>query len=131
MSGPVGKVKPGLGKPRDLRHSGPGSEAEDAMRQWILAGALVLPGLAVADEISGDWCGPEGGVITIRGDRVTSPGGTVTDGLYSRHRYEFLIPEGESDAGGWFVMRQVSEEQAVVRVDDGAAQTWTRCQGMS
>ena len=92
-----------------------------------LALALLLPGWAAADEISGDWCSPEGASIRIQGGRVISPGGVEVAGQYSRHRYEFVIPEGESGAGSAFVMEQLSEDSARVTIGQDPSEPWTRC----
>lgn len=101
------------------------------MRNVICLSFLALATPALADEISGDWCGSDGGHIRIEGDSVRTPGGQQTHGIYSRHLYEFMIPEGETYAGKVFVMRQLSEELAIVVIEGGAEQEWRRCVGMS
>lgn len=98
------------------------------MRTWVLAGMLTAaPTLALCDRVDGAWCGPDGRQITILGDRVVSFGGTETDGIYSRHRYAFTVPEGEAGAGAAVVLNQLSEEEARLSVDGGDGQPWTRC----
>lgn len=94
----------------------------------VLAVCLALTALPVqADEISGAWCGPDGQSLTIRGSRVLAPSGIETDGLYSRHRYEFVMPEGGRDAGQAVVVQQLSEEEVLVSFGGGASVSWTRC----
>lgn len=98
----------------------------------VLAVCLALaPGLAAADEISGEWCGPDGQSLTIRGARVLAPSGIETDGLYSRHRYEFTMPEGGRDAGQAVVVQQLSEEEVLVSFGAAAPVSWTRCRAVT
>lgn len=93
--------------------------------------ALLAPGVALADEISGEWCSPDGESLTIRGSRVVAPSGIETDGMYSRHRYAFVMPEGGRDAGAQVVLRQLSEEEVLVSVDGGDPVSWSRCRAVT
>lgn len=87
-----------------------------------------LPLAGQADEISGDWCSPTGAHVRFEGNTVLTPGGQVTDGIYSRHAFEFIIPEGEKDAGLIFMMRQLSEMQSIVLIEGREPEGWQRCQ---
>lgn len=94
---------------------------------WIGVCIVLAAGAAQADEISGQWCGPDGRSVTVLGDTVVTPGGTEVPGWYSRHRYEFLLPEGEAGAGESVVIRQLSEEESMVSFGEAEAVLWTRC----
>lgn len=101
---------------------------------WVRMMAVclaLLPGLAAADEISGEWCGPDGQSLTIRGSRVLAPSGIETDGLYSRHRYEFAMPEGGRDAGQVVVVQQLSDEEVLVSFGGGTPVSWSRCRAVT
>lgn len=98
------------------------------MRRFILAGLFgLLPGLAAADEISGDWCSPAGAHLRIEGDEIVTPGGQRTHGVYSRHAYRFIIPEGEADAGLEVFLQQLSEERVLVTFEGRETEEWQRC----
>jgi hypothetical protein len=98
------------------------------MRAFLLALSLgLLPGLVRADEISGDWCSALGRHLRIEGDEVVTPGGQRTHGIYSRHAYEFIIPDGEADAGLTIQMRQLSEERVLVQIGEDEVEEWSRC----
>ena len=93
--------------------------------------ALLLATPAAADEISGDWCSPGGAQLRIEGAEIVTPGGQRTRGIYSRHSYEFVVPDGEVDAGLTVQMRQLSEERVRVTYEDRAPVEWARCQVVS
>ncbi|WP_417208299.1 hypothetical protein [Antarctobacter sp.] len=93
--------------------------------------ALLVPGVAQADEISGAWCSPEGQSLTIRGSRVVAPSGIETDGRYSRHRYEFAMPAGGADAGAAVVVQQLSEEEVLYSIGGSTPVLWTRCRAVT
>lgn len=86
---------------------------------------------AQADEISGDWCSDLAAHLRIAGDRITTPGGQETDGVYGRHSYEFVVPEGERDAGLTVRMQQMSEERVIVTYEGRTPEEWHRCQVVS
>ncbi|MGP6085935.1 hypothetical protein [Antarctobacter jejuensis] len=91
----------------------------------------LIPAAGLADEISGEWCSPEGESLTIKGSRVVAPSGIETDGQYSRHRYEFVMPEGGADAGAVIVIQQLSDEEVEVSIDGSAPVSWSRCRAVS
>lgn len=93
--------------------------------------AALVGGSACADEISGEWCGPDGRSVNVLGRTVVTPGGTEVDGRYSRHRYEFVLPEGETGAGDVVVIDQLSEEEAMVGFGLDTPVKWTRCRGVT
>lgn len=92
---------------------------------------MLLPLTAAADEISGEWCSPEGESLRILGSRVIAPSGIETDGRYSRHRYEFVMPEGGRDAGTAVILQQLSEEEVLVRYGGANPVSWTRCRAVT
>ena len=93
--------------------------------------AVLAPGMAVADDISGEWCSPDGQSLTIKGVRVVAPSGIETDGMYSRHRYEFVMPEGGRDAGQVVILQQLSEEEVLVSLGGGDPVSWSRCRAVT
>ncbi|MDQ2088354.1 hypothetical protein [Marimonas arenosa] len=100
----------------------------------VLAVVLALSAIPMAsraDEISGDWCSDGGAQVRIDGDKIRTPGGQQTQGVYSRHRIDFVIPEGEPDAGLSVAMRQLSEERVIVTYDGGEPEEWHRCKLVS
>ncbi|AUC51838.1 hypothetical protein CDO87_00900 [Sagittula sp. P11] len=101
------------------------------MRGLMIVLMMLCPGAALADEISGDWCGPDGRSLTILGPTVVTPGGTEVPGRYSRHRYEFETPAGEPGAGDTVVILQLSEEEVDVAFGSVAPVRWTRCRDVT
>lgn len=101
------------------------------MRIVMIVLAMLGPGAALADEISGDWCGPEGRSLTILGATVVTPGGAEVPGRYSRHRYEFETPAGEPGAGDTVVINQLSEEAVDVFFGSADPVRWTRCRDVT
>ena len=100
-------------------------------RNLAIAAVVFWPGIAGADEISGDWCSALGAHLRIEGDTVITPGGQRTHGIYSRHAYEFILPEGEDDAGVVVRLRQLSEERVIVTFEGRDPEEWQRCQVVS
>lgn len=101
------------------------------VKRVLILCALLVPGAALADEISGEWCSPDGQSLTIRGSRVVAPSGIETDGRYSRHRYAFTMPEGGADAGADIVLEQLSDEEVRYSIDGSAPVSWTRCRAVT
>ena len=101
------------------------------MRWIVLIGAVLTAGTVQADEISGDWCSPLGAHLRIERDEIITPGGQRTHGVYGRHSYEFIMPEGEEDAGLIVRMRQLLEERMIVTYEGRDPVEWGRCQAVS
>ena len=104
--------------------------------------ALLLVGLsgaARADAIDGDWCGPGGLHLSIKGPALVTPGGARLDGNYTRHSFSYVAPTRERDAGQTVAMALINEETVHLRrgADLGSAaqqpfEVWRRCApGMS
>jgi hypothetical protein len=106
------------------------------MRQSILKLAAALgvllasATLAHADAIDGDWCTAEGNQhMTISGADITTPGGKQIRGNYTRHAFDYVVPEGEAGAGETFNILLRSEYFAVSRqgAADAPMKEWRRC----
>ncbi len=102
-------------------------------QMWIgrlaLASVLAFGGtMATADAIDGDWCSP-GQIRSMRidGPRILTPGRQLAEGTYSRHAFQYIVPEGESDAGLGVDMQLLSDNDVLVSVGDGEPETWHRC----
>ena len=66
----------------------------------LVATAMLLQtGISHADAIDGDWCSTDGMRMSIRGEKITTPGGRQTEGNYSRHAFDYVIPVGENGSG--------------------------------
>jgi hypothetical protein len=96
--------------------------------------STMLAGGARADAIDGDWCGPGGLKLSIRGPALVTPGGARLDGSYDRHFFSYLAPPAERDAGQTVAMTLVNEETVHLRrgADLGSAaqqpvEVWRRC----
>src|SRR5205085_11833429 len=100
-------------------------------RKLIVATVLSLaaPTTVLADAIDGEWCSTDGQRMTIRGDDITTPGGTRIKGNYDRHAFDYVVPAGEAGSGETVNILLRSEVLAVSR--QGAANApvkeWRRC----
>lgn len=101
-----------------------------------MAAAIVgLPGLALADAIDGNWCLENTRkFMSIDGVQIVTPGGSRTEGNYSRHAFDYVIPPPEPQAGTVVGMLLVNENtiNLVVGtkfVSRGApnVEVWRRC----
>ncbi len=106
------------------------------MRQSILKLAAALAvliasaTLAHADAIDGDWCAADGNQhMTINGADITTPGGKQIKGNYTRHAFDYVIPDGEAGAGETVNIFLRSEYFAVSRqgAADAPLKEWRRC----
>jgi len=94
--------------------------------------AVAATGLALfaaparADAIDGHWCADDGRTFFIRGPAIVTPGGNETEGNYSRHRFSYVVPEGEAMAGEQVGMILLSED-AVNVLEGGKTKIWLRC----
>jgi hypothetical protein len=86
--------------------------------------------LARADAIDGDWCSAEGNQhMTINGSDITTPGGKQIKGNYTRHAFDYVVPNGEVGAGETVNILLRSEYFAVSRqgAPDAPLKEWRRC----
>ncbi len=64
------------------------------------AAALLAPAAAFADAIDGNWCLENSRkFMSIDGVKIVTPGGSATEGNYSRHAFDYVIPPPEPMAG--------------------------------
>lgn len=92
--------------------------------------------LAHADAIDGKWC--DGArQIMIDGPTITLPSGHQHQGDYTRHTFDFVVPEGEEGAGERLSMVVQSDElMHLQRTPKGSRQpqpieAWRRCANIS
>ena len=95
-------------------------------------GALLPGGAALADAIDGDWCSADGmRNVRISGPQITTMTGQATTGIYDRHAFSFVVPDGDPDAGTEVHMRQMNDEQVSVAHGDVPPEVWQRCKPIS
>lgn len=106
-------------------------------RLWCAAFilAVVSAGAASADAIDGDWCNQDGSQIFIDGNSIRLTDGTVVTGIYTRHKFSYVAPSGDQEAGKEILFVQRSEEE-MRRVRDPQAMPehadiWQRCRNTS
>ena len=88
----------------------------------------MAPGVARADAIDGNWCAPDGRVMSIDGPAIVTPGGSQITGNYSRHAFSYVVPPGESEAGATVLMILLNEETVRIAPGNGAPEEiWHRC----
>jgi hypothetical protein len=93
-----------------------------------VTGFAFTAGPAYADAIDGLWCKESGLRMSIRGPEIITPGGTRTQGDYSRHAFSYVVPAGESGAGGTIQMRLLNEDAVQVRdTPQSNGEIWRRC----
>lgn len=98
---------------------------------WLVPAFLILAAMpAHADAIDGDWCSADGKRMTIRGARITTPGGAHTEGHYTRHFFTYVVPAGEPGAGQTvdIVLRGEYLAQSQQGGVDAPTIDWRRCQ---
>ena len=97
----------------------------------IAAFAVLLASttLARADAIDGDWCATDGRHMTLKGADITTPGGKQIKGNYTRHAFDYVVPDGEAGAGETVNILLRSEYFAVSRqgAADAPLKEWRRC----
>jgi hypothetical protein len=95
-----------------------------------LAVLIASTAVARADAIDGDWCAAEGNQhMTINGADITTPGGKQIKGNYTRHAFDYVVPDGEAGAGETVNIFLRSEYFAVSRqgTSDAPLKEWRRC----
>lgn len=107
-----------------------------AMRRLLLPLALLvsLPaGVARADAIDGDWCSADGQRMSIRGDNIIVPSGKQILGNYSRHAFDYVIPNGDGGAGDTVNIILRNEYLAFSRqgANGDRPTEWRRCKDLN
>lgn len=106
--------------------------------QRLFSALVVLAlsaGFARADAIDGDWCNQDGSQIFIDGNSIRLTDGTIVTGTYMRHKFSYVAPPGDFEAGKEILFVQRSEEE-MRRVRDPQAMPehadiWQRCRNTS
>lgn len=100
----------------------------------VATGMLLQTGVGHADAIDGDWCSTDGMRMSISGETITTPGGKHIQGNYSRHAFDYVVPEGETGSGDVVNIILRGEHLALSRQGpvEGRLREWHRCkQGIS
>jgi hypothetical protein len=95
----------------------------------VAAGVLLQTGIGRADAIDGDWCSTDGMRMSISGEKITIPSGKHIQGNYSRHAFDYVVPDGESGSGGVVNIILRGEYLALSRQGpvDSRLREWHRC----
>ena len=96
----------------------------------LVASALLLQtGVGRADAIDGDWCSTDGLRMSIRAEKITTPGGRQIEGNDSRHAFDYVVPPGEKGSGESVNIILRGEYLALSRqgAADGPMREWHRC----
>lgn len=88
---------------------------------------LLLGSSAWADALDGEWCNKNHGKLTIDGPSIITPGGRQVTGRYSRHRFDYVAPADDWQAGKTIVILQSSETMMTLKAGDGPAEQWAPC----
>jgi hypothetical protein len=109
-------------------------EKESRMSSRLLivlaaTGVLLQTGIGRADAIDGDWCSTDGMRMSIRAEKITTPGGKQIQGNYSRHAFDYVVPAGENGAGDVVNIILRGEYLALSRQGPAEAplREWHRC----
>jgi hypothetical protein len=92
-------------------------------------GLLLQTGVGRADAIDGDWCSADGLRMSIRAEKITTPGGKQIEGNYSRHAFDYVVPAGENGSGDIVSIILRGEYLALSRQGpaDAPVREWHRC----
>jgi hypothetical protein len=95
----------------------------------VATGMLLQTGISHADAIDGDWCSTDGMRMSIRAEKITTPGGKQIEGNYSRHAFDYVIPAGENGSGDVVNIVLRGEYLALSRQGsvDAPLREWHRC----
>ncbi|MBT3331877.1 MAG: hypothetical protein HOK21_25580 [Rhodospirillaceae bacterium] len=99
-----------------------------------LACPILIPGMAQADQIDGEWCHKDGRGLSINGPEIVTPEGNTLRGEYDRHGFAYVVPKDEAGAGQRVMMLQQNDNTMHVwhnraaSSEPGEAETWHRCE---
>ena len=89
---------------------------------------LSLSPPARADAIDGAWCK---GLkrLFIDGPHIITPNGTKITGIYDRHGFQYVVPDGKPGAGATVSMAQQHEQlmHMTLRSNPDKTEAWIRC----
>lgn len=102
----------------------------------VLITLFAMTSPARADAIDGNWCAKDGRHFTIRGATIITPKGTVMDGNYERHAFDYVIPASEPNAGQTAEMILINDDDLSLTTgpeagERSAAELWHRCKVVS
>ena len=102
-------------------------------RALVLVAAMFwTASAAVADVITGAWCPPGGGrVLVVKNFNDVTFRSKMVKANVDRHNVDFVIPDGEPDAGQQFKANQLNDEQIRVTIGKNAPEIWTPCKPIS
>lgn len=95
--------------------------------------AVLLAAPARADAIDGDWCNGANH-LEIQGSTIVTPGRNRIQGQYGRYRFIYVVPKGESGAGGEITMTMIRGQETVHLTrpgQTGGPEIWRRCKPIS
>jgi len=104
---------------------------------FIALGLVLSAVVAKADVIDGNWCSPTNATMTIEGPRIVTPSGKVTHGDYYRHHFDYIVPDGDKDAGAHVHADLIDEDHIILTMtppnatNSGQPEIWKRCQVVS
>jgi hypothetical protein len=101
----------------------------------VVSLVLLFTSMAAADSLDGDWCNEDGSRLRFEGPQIILPGGLTARGDNQRHRFTYVAPPGDFEAGKEILfvlrsdgqMRRVRDPQAMPEHAD----IWQRCQSIS
>ncbi len=100
------------------------------LKAWVMVIVLtvVAAAPASADQIDGNWCH---GLLhlSIDGPSIVTPGGIKMTGVYDRHGFQYVVPDGEPDAGATITMVQRHDAlmQLTSSLTPDTVQDWSPC----
>jgi hypothetical protein len=95
---------------------------------------LAAAGSASADAIDGNWCRDDGRRMEIEGARISTPGGNVIQGDYTRHAFRYVVPEREEHGGTQRFLRLRGENTVhafPAEQPNADPEVWRRCTPVS
>ncbi len=93
-------------------------------------GLVATADAARADAIDGDWCFATQN-LNIQGPKIRIPSGIEIVGAYTRHSFEYTVPDNEPEAGKSIAMQLFGEELMQLTRAGGAPEMWRRCKPVS
>ena len=95
-----------------------------------LAALLAAASPAFADKIDGNWCAPDGRHFSIDGPSIVTEDGFRVAGRYTRHAFNYVIPEPSKSVGQQVSMLLLNENTLNLWIGDAAnaaIEVWRRC----
>jgi hypothetical protein len=101
-------------------------------RAFAFALTSVLAASAGAAPLDGEWCAPDGRILTIAGEDVITPSGQETAAGYDRDRnLIYSGPQGDAEEGQEILVSPAGSERIALRRTiagrEEPAEQWQRC----